>query len=219
VRAGAVADWEPEPTGSPSLAGTRLATVISFWFGGSAWTAEPGTSDLNQILTDPKDFQRYLTAVKNMLVELSDKIATKSKLSDEQKSIYRQIVFTAVWQESCRRQYVTKGTPLASATEDLDLMQVNRRDLTLLPRQTRHPQMKTSNGRELGPRNLFRLQRWSRRAGPLSRSKANSHMEKSRRSFLGEIQGGKHRERDGRDKLLPKMNRFLSAPATGDPHA
>ena len=61
-----------------------------------------------------------------MLVNLSDKIATKSKLTDQYKPIYRQIVFTAAWQESCWRQYIKKGTPLASATGDLGLMQVNR---------------------------------------------------------------------------------------------
>jgi hypothetical protein len=57
---------------------------------------------------------------------LSDKLADKSKLADAHKPIYRQIVFTAAWQESCWRQYIKKGTPLASATGDLGLMQVNR---------------------------------------------------------------------------------------------
>jgi soluble lytic murein transglycosylase-like protein len=47
-------------------------------------------------------------------------------LNDEQKVLYRQIVFTAAWQESCWRQYIKKGTPLASSTGDLGLMQVNR---------------------------------------------------------------------------------------------
>jgi hypothetical protein len=78
------------------------------------------------MLPDPKDLQLYLTAVRNLLVDVSDKIATKFKLSDEHKPIYRQIVFTAAWQESCWRQYVKKGTPVASATGDLGLMQVNR---------------------------------------------------------------------------------------------
>jgi hypothetical protein len=121
----------PLPIGKQSRLDRRFlperefATVISFWLGGSVWAAEaPG--DLNQMLPDPKDLQRYLTAVKNMLAELSDKLAGKANLSDEQKPIYRQIVFTAAWQESCWRQYVKKNTPLASATGDLGLMQVNR---------------------------------------------------------------------------------------------
>jgi hypothetical protein len=78
------------------------------------------------MLPDPKDLERYLTAVRNMLTELSEKLATKSNLSDEHKPLYRQIVFTAAWQESCWRQWIKKGTPVASTTGDVGLMQVNR---------------------------------------------------------------------------------------------
>jgi soluble lytic murein transglycosylase-like protein len=102
-----------------------VATAISFWLGRAAMAAELA-NDLNQMLPDPKDLQQYLTEVRNLLVNLSDKIATKSKLTDQYKPVYRQIVFTAAWQESCWRQYIKKGTPLASATGDLGLMQVNR---------------------------------------------------------------------------------------------
>ena len=121
----------PLPIGKQSRLDQRFlpqrepASVLSFWFGRSALAAEP-VSELNQMLPDPKDLQRYLTAVKNLLVELSDKLAGKSTLSDEQKSLYRQIVFTAAWQESCWRQWVKKGTPVASTTGDVGLMQVNR---------------------------------------------------------------------------------------------
>jgi hypothetical protein len=104
----------------------EVATVLSIWLGRAAMAAEPAASDLNQILPDPKSLQQYLAQIRNLLVELSDKIATKSKLTDQYKPIYRQIVFTAAWQESCWRQYIKKGTPLASATGDLGLMQVNR---------------------------------------------------------------------------------------------
>jgi len=101
-------------------------SVLSSLFYQAAIAAEPATINLNQLLPDPKDLQIYLTQVRNLLVNLSDKIATKSKLSDEYKPIYREIVFTAAWQESCWRQFIKKGTPLASATGDLGLMQVNR---------------------------------------------------------------------------------------------
>jgi len=104
----------------------ELASVISLWLGRSALAAEPPASDLNQMLPDPKDLERYLTAVRNLLIELSEKLATKSNLSDEHKPLYRQIVFTAAWQESCWRQWLKKGTPVASTTGDVGLMQVNR---------------------------------------------------------------------------------------------
>jgi hypothetical protein len=44
------------------------------------------------MLPDPKDLQRYLTAVRNLLVDVSEKLAAKSNLSDEHKPLYRQIV-------------------------------------------------------------------------------------------------------------------------------
>src|ERR1043166_6008514 len=57
----------------------EAATVISFWPGRAAMAAEPAASDLNQMLPDPKDLKQYLTQVRNLLVNLSDKITTKSK--------------------------------------------------------------------------------------------------------------------------------------------
>ena len=104
----------------------QAATVISFWLGGAAIAAEACARDLNQMLPDPKDLENYLAAVRGLLISLSDKIATQSKLSETNKPLYRQIVFAAAWQESCWRQFVKKGTPVASATGDLGLMQVNR---------------------------------------------------------------------------------------------
>jgi len=106
--------------------GAETASVSSFGLAGSALAAEPRAKNLNQMLPDLKDLQSYLGEVRNLLVNLSDKIAAKFKLSEEHKTLYRQIVFTAAWQESCWRQYIKKGTPLASATGDLGLMQVNR---------------------------------------------------------------------------------------------
>ncbi|HEX7230515.1 MAG TPA: lytic transglycosylase domain-containing protein, partial [Candidatus Binatia bacterium] len=103
----------------------ELASVFSFWLA-AALAAEPAASDINQMLPNPKDLERYLTAVKNMLIEVSDKIASKTKISDEHKPLYRQIVFAAAWQESCWRQWIKKGTPMASTTGDVGLMQVNR---------------------------------------------------------------------------------------------
>jgi len=102
------------------------ASRFSFWRGALAMAAEAPASNLNQMLPDKKDLQSYLDQVRSLLVGLSDKLAAKAKLADAHRPIYRQIVFTAAWQESCWRQYIKKGTPLASATGDLGLMQVNR---------------------------------------------------------------------------------------------
>jgi hypothetical protein len=103
----------------------ETASVLSFSLVRSAMAAE-AAKNLNQLLPDPKDPQAYLTEIRGLLASLSEKIAAKFKLGTEQKTLYRHIVFTAAWQESCWRQFIKKGTPLASATGDLGLMQVNR---------------------------------------------------------------------------------------------
>ena len=104
----------------------ETASILSFWLAGSAIAAEPAASNLNQLLPDLKDLQSYLKAIRGLLQSLSDKVATKFKLSEEHKTLYRHIVFTAAWQESCWRQFIKKGTPITSSTGDLGLMQVNR---------------------------------------------------------------------------------------------
>jgi hypothetical protein len=105
------------------------ASLLRFWLGDMAGAAEPNVSKLNQWVPEGKELQAYLTEVRDLLAGLSDKVAGKAKLAVEHKPVYRHIVFAAAWQESCWRQFIKKGkalTPLASATGDLGLMQVNR---------------------------------------------------------------------------------------------
>jgi soluble lytic murein transglycosylase-like protein len=108
---------------------TRQAFQAPSWLIRSALAAEPSAKKLNEWVPEAKDLQVYLKEVRGLLASVSDKVSGKSKMSEEHKGLYRQIVFTAAWQESCWRQYIKKGTqlaPLASTTGDLGLMQVNR---------------------------------------------------------------------------------------------
>ena len=107
----------------PSMLDSRAASL--FW-PRLALAAEPGLKELNDWVPGSADLKAYLLAVRNLLAALSDKLAAKSKLPEERKPLYRQIVFTAAWQESCWRQYIKRGTPMISSTGDLGLMQVNR---------------------------------------------------------------------------------------------
>jgi hypothetical protein len=94
-----------------------------------AFAAEADFSRLNQWVPDNQELQDYLLEVRRLLTELVDRVLVKSTLAQEHRQLYRQIVFTTGWQESCWRQYIKKGeklTPLASTTGDLGLMQVNR---------------------------------------------------------------------------------------------
>jgi hypothetical protein len=107
----------------PNIFHTQAA--LSFW-PRAAFAADLGLKNLNDWVPGSADLKAYLLAVRNLLAALSDKLAAKGKLPDERKPLYRQIVLTAAWQESCWRQFVKRGTPMVSATGDLGLMQVNR---------------------------------------------------------------------------------------------
>jgi hypothetical protein len=108
----------------------REASLFGSWLDLRAYAAESPAAKPNQwVVPEGNELQSYLMKVRGLLEELSDRLAGKSKLGAEYKPIYRQIVFTAAWQESCWRQFIKKGnnvTPLASTTGDLGLMQVNR---------------------------------------------------------------------------------------------
>jgi soluble lytic murein transglycosylase-like protein len=114
----------PEPRGDPRMwAGWRS------WFVTPASAAEDDAHRLNQWIPDAPELSGYLLEVRKLLTRTSAEALAKSKLAPQHHPLYRQIVFAAAWQESCWRQFVRKGeklTPLASATGDVGLMQVNR---------------------------------------------------------------------------------------------
>jgi hypothetical protein len=118
------------PTGrQSSLRGLPFPLNVERASVGIAFAAEINVKKLNQWVPDEKELQSYLLEVRNLLAALGDKVGVKSELAEEHKALYRQIVFTAAWQESCWRQFIKKGKtviPLASASGDLGLMQVNR---------------------------------------------------------------------------------------------
>ena len=94
-----------------------------------AFAAETDLSRLNQWVPDNQELQEYLLQVRQLLTEVSDRVLAKSTLAQEHRQLYRQIVFTTGWQESCWRQFIKKGeklAPLTSTTGDFGLMQVNR---------------------------------------------------------------------------------------------
>jgi hypothetical protein len=97
----------------------------------SAYAAETATEvdRLNEWVPEPREIPDYLLEVQKLFVETSSRVLAKSPLSSEHQQLYRHIVFATGWQESCWRQFIRKGpklAPLASATGDVGLMQVNR---------------------------------------------------------------------------------------------
>jgi soluble lytic murein transglycosylase-like protein len=99
------------------------------WFVTAAFAAGDDFDRLNQWVPDSQQLTGYLAEVRKLLTRASSDSLAKTRLAPQYQPLYRQIVFAAAWQESCWRQFVKKGeklTPLASATGDVGLMQVNR---------------------------------------------------------------------------------------------
>lgn len=126
---GAPIGVRPPPGRQSGLRGLPFPVNVEQVSVGIAFAAEISVKKLNQWVPDEKELQSYLLEVRNLLATLGDRVGVKSELTEERKVLYRQIVFTAAWQESCWRQFIKKGKtviPLASASGDLGLMQVNR---------------------------------------------------------------------------------------------
>ena len=126
----------PSPQPSPNLEQGRLQRLrdkASAALGSlelrRASAAEPDFTRLNEWVPDHQEVDIYLLEVRRLLAELVNRVLAKSRLAQEQRQLYRQIVYTTAWQESCWRQFIKKGqklATLASTTGDLGLMQVNR---------------------------------------------------------------------------------------------
>ena len=129
----------PEPRPSSSLEQGRLqqlrdraSAAVKSLMTRAAYAAESDFDRLNEWVPETReaqDVQDYLLEVQKLLVETSDRVLAKSPLAPEYQQLYRQIVFATGWQESCWRQFIKKGpklAPLASATGDVGIMQVNR---------------------------------------------------------------------------------------------
>ncbi|HUK40209.1 MAG TPA: lytic transglycosylase domain-containing protein [Candidatus Acidoferrales bacterium] len=126
----------PEARPSPLLEQGRLqqlreraSAAVRFLLTRSAYAAESDFDRLNEWVPEAKEIQDYLVEVQKLLIETSDNVLAKSPLAPDYQRLYRQIVFATGWQESCWRQFIKKGAklaPLASATGDVGMMQVNR---------------------------------------------------------------------------------------------
>ena len=114
----------------PGPGGARnAAAALRRWFVAPALAAEDEFDRLNQWVPQTPELNDYLSEVRKLLTQASTAALAKYKLAPQYQPLFRQIVFTAAWQESCWRQFVRKGeklTPLASATGDVGMMQVNR---------------------------------------------------------------------------------------------
>ena len=114
----------PTPRASPALGFRRTP-----WFVSPAFAGDDEFDRLNQWVPNAPDVGSYLLEVRKLLAQSSTAALGKYRLAPQYQGLFQQIVWSAAWQESCWRQFVKKGeklAPLASATGDVGLMQVNR---------------------------------------------------------------------------------------------
>lgn len=89
------------------------------------------THRLNRWAPKRGDLPEYLPSVAELLQASTERAAKRRKLDDAYRELFRRIVLTTAWQESCWRHYVVspdqKLVPLRSNTGDVGLMQINER--------------------------------------------------------------------------------------------
>lgn len=103
------------------------------WFIPSAVAAvlDPAKVErLNNWVPKTRDMQTYLPMVRDVLAYVVAEQLKARELEASYHDLYRWLVFSAGWQESCWRQFTVKGDkrwPMESRSGDVGLMQVNVR--------------------------------------------------------------------------------------------
>ena len=114
---------QPQSEPAPS------ALHINFSLLPRAHAAAPA-NNLNRWVPDKNELGKYLPQVASLLDTSSGQLLDKYPLEQEYKRLYKKLVLTTAWQESCWRQYVVtnnKIVPLRSSTGDVGLMQINEK--------------------------------------------------------------------------------------------
>jgi hypothetical protein len=90
----------------------------------------PSSSPLDGMVPRRADLDGYLPQVAKLLRESAQQVFARSGLEPERRTLFRDLVLAAAWQESCWRQYVERRKriePLRSSIGALGLMQVSPR--------------------------------------------------------------------------------------------
>jgi hypothetical protein len=85
---------------------------------------------LNRWVPTAAELKSYLFEIRNLLLEEADARIRSSPKAREHARIYRKLMLTAAWQESCWRQYILqhrKVVPLISASGDIGMLQINEK--------------------------------------------------------------------------------------------
>jgi soluble lytic murein transglycosylase-like protein len=92
---------------------------------------DPATvKKLNSWVPKTEDMDTYLPMVADVLNDAVRIQLGRDRLNPRFHEVFRQLVLTAAWQESCWRQFAVKDAkrvPLKSGSGDIGLMQINER--------------------------------------------------------------------------------------------
>jgi hypothetical protein len=94
-----------------------------------AYAANP-RDRLNRWVPNTNELEDYLVEVRNLLLEEADARISSSSIGKEYARIFRKLMLTTAWQESCWRQYIVENrkiVPLISASDDIGMFQINKK--------------------------------------------------------------------------------------------
>lgn len=98
------------------------------------WPVREALAAVDRPLADwiakPGELQPYLNKIRKLLLANAERELREAELTGAQQDVFRKLVMTTAWQESCWRQYVVENdkiVPLRSGTGDTGIMQVNER--------------------------------------------------------------------------------------------
>ncbi len=93
-----------------------------------AYAANP-RDRLNRWVPNTDELGDYLVEIRNLLLKEADARIRSSSIGKSYARIFRKLMLTTAWQESCWRQYIVenrKVVPLISASDDIGILQINK---------------------------------------------------------------------------------------------
>ncbi len=119
----------PAPAESPDMPFLHLLPGRSAW--AEQYPIDSKTrARLNRWVPDREELHAYLVAVRNVLAHAAGASLQESALNRKFENLYRRLVPTTAWQESCWRQVVERDgriDPLLSSAGAVGIMQVSTR--------------------------------------------------------------------------------------------
>jgi len=85
---------------------------------------------LNRWVPNATELEAYLLEIRKLLLKEAEARIRSSSIAQKYARIYRKLMLTTAWQESCWRQYIVqnrKVVPLISGSGDIGMLQINEK--------------------------------------------------------------------------------------------